>query len=41
MDGILKFVGAEEFRKFLLRMAIRHISSSDMVLLLFVFSSES
>lgn len=40
-DGTLKFVGAEEFSKFFLRMAIRQISSSDLVLLWFVLSSES
>lgn len=41
VDGILKFVGAGEFNKFLLGMAIRYISGSDPVLLLFVLSSEN
>lgn len=40
VKSILTFVGAEEFGKFFLRMAIRHVSSSDLVLLLFVFSTE-
>lgn len=41
VNGMLKFVSAGEFREFLLRMTVRHTSTSDLVLLLFVFSSES
>lgn len=41
MNGMLKFISAGEFSEFLLRMTVRHTSTSDQVLLLFVFSSES
>lgn len=40
VNGILKFVGAGEFSKFLFRMAVGRISISHLVLLLFVFSPE-
>lgn len=41
VNAMLRFVSAGEFSEFLHRMTVRHTSTSDLVLLLFVFSSES